>query len=92
MRLLLDECVDERFRHVFDGHDCETARYARMAGLKNGALLAAAESAGFDVLITADQHIPDQQSFQGRKLALLVLVARRRLRSRFLCVASGWTG
>jgi hypothetical protein len=26
MRLLLGECVDERFRHVFDGHDCETAR------------------------------------------------------------------
>jgi hypothetical protein len=53
-----------------------------MAGLKNGSLLAAAESAGFDVLITADQHIPDQQRFQGRKLALLVLVARRRLRWR----------
>jgi hypothetical protein len=53
-----------------------------MAGLKNGALLAAAESAGFDVLITANQHIPDQQSFQGRKLALLVLVGRRRLRWR----------
>ena len=43
MRLLLDECVDERLRHFFSAHDCQTARFANMAGLKNGELLAAAE-------------------------------------------------
>jgi hypothetical protein len=58
MRLLMDECVDERLRHSFPEHDCQTARYAKLAGLKNGELLSAAEAAGFDVLVTVDQSIP----------------------------------
>jgi hypothetical protein len=58
MRLLLDECVDERLRFLFPGHDCQTARFANLAGLKNGHLLEAAEAAGFDILITVDQNIP----------------------------------
>jgi hypothetical protein len=41
--------------------------------LKNGRLLEAAEEAGFDVLITADQNIPDQQNLSGRKIALVIL-------------------
>lgn len=36
MRLLIDECIDERLRHEFPGHDCETARYAGFAGLLTG--------------------------------------------------------
>ncbi|MGA3016284.1 MAG: DUF5615 family PIN-like protein [Bryobacteraceae bacterium] len=67
MRLLLDECVDERLRLSFSGHDCQTVRFAGLAGLKNGRLLDAAESAGFDVLITVDQNIPDQQNLSGRR-------------------------
>jgi hypothetical protein len=49
MRILIDECIDERFRNALPGHDCQTARYAKLAGLKNGDLLTAAESAKFDV-------------------------------------------
>ena len=41
--------------------------------LKNGELLNAAESAGFDVLLTCDQNIRHQQDLVGRKLALVVL-------------------
>lgn len=75
MRLLLDECVDQRLRQHFPGHECQTAAYAHLAGLKNGALLAAAEAAGFTVLITTDQHIPDQQDLTGRDLAIVILRA-----------------
>ena len=75
MRLLIDECVDERLRHSFPGHDCQTARYAKLAGLKNGEMLSAAEAAGFDVLVTVDQSVPDQQNLEGRKIALLILSA-----------------
>jgi predicted nuclease of predicted toxin-antitoxin system len=75
MRLLIDECVDERLRLLFPGHDCQTARFANLAGLKNGRLLEAAESAGFDVLITVDQSIPDQQNMTGRGISLLILCA-----------------
>jgi len=75
MKLLLDECVDERLRLLLSAHDCQTARFAKVAGLKNGALLEAAESAGFDVLMTVDQNIPDQQNLSGRRLAILIFCA-----------------
>ena len=73
MWLLIDECVDERLRLLFPGYDCQTARFANLAGLKNGRLLEAAEAAGFDVLITVDQNIPDQQNPAGRRISLLIL-------------------
>ena len=42
--------------------------------LENGALLAAAESGAFDILITCDQNVlPHQQNFANRKIALAVL-------------------
>ena len=41
--------------------------------LENGELLKKAETAGFDVLVTADQNIVYQQNLTGRKLALVVL-------------------
>jgi hypothetical protein len=46
MRLPIDECIDDRLRLLFPGHEVETARYANLAGLKNGRLLGAAEEAG----------------------------------------------
>jgi hypothetical protein len=62
MRLLFDECIDERLRLPFPRHDCQTARFADLAGLTNGLLLEAAEAAGFDVPITVDRNIPDRQN------------------------------
>ena len=73
MRLLIDECVDERLRLLFPDHECQTARFANLAGLKNGRLLEAAEAAGFDILITVDQNIPDQQNLAGRRISLVIL-------------------
>jgi hypothetical protein len=76
MKLLIDECVDERLRLLFPGHECQTARCANLAGLKNGRLLESAEAAGFDVLITVDQNIPDQQNLTQRSIALVILCGR----------------
>jgi predicted nuclease of predicted toxin-antitoxin system len=75
MRLLIDECIDQRLRVLFPDHDCQTAAFARLAGLKNGRLLDAAEAAGFEVLITVDQNIPDQQNLAGRTISILILCA-----------------
>jgi predicted nuclease of predicted toxin-antitoxin system len=87
MRLLIDECVDERLRLLFPGHDCQTARFANLAGLKNGRLLDAAEAAGVDVLITVDQNIPDQQDLAGRRISLVILCGpTNRLRDLKLLV------
>ena len=75
MRLLLDECIDERLRFLLPGYDCQTASFAKLAGLKNGRLLEAAEAGGFDVLITVDQSIPDQQNLTKRRMSLAILCA-----------------
>ena len=92
MRLLIDECVDERLRFLFPGHDCQTARFANLAGLKNGELLKAAEFAGFDVLITVDQNIPDQQDLSSQRIALLILCGpTNRLRDLQLLVPAAET-
>lgn len=76
MRILIDECVDERFRNALRGHDCQTARYAGLSGLRNGELLNAAEAAGFEVFLTVDQGIEYQQNLISRKLAILILRAK----------------
>ncbi|MFL6415753.1 MAG: hypothetical protein ACJ74Y_08805 [Bryobacteraceae bacterium] len=44
-------------------------------GLKNGALLAAAEPADLEIIITTDQEIPYQQNLASRKTAIVVLCA-----------------
>lgn len=75
MKVLLDECVDQKLRLLFAEHDCQTAAYAKLAGLKNGVLLAAAEAAGFEILITTDQGIPYQQNFDGRRISIVILCA-----------------
>jgi hypothetical protein len=76
MRILIDECIDERFRNSLPGHDCQTARYAGLAGLKNGELLMAAETARFDVFLTADQGIEYQQNLVARKIAIIIFRAK----------------
>ena len=72
MRVLLDECIDERFRNYLPGHDCQSARYARLAGLKNGDLLTAAETAKFDVFLTVDQGVEYQQNLTGRSIGIII--------------------
>jgi len=42
MKLLLDECVVQDFRHEIVGHDVRTVAYMRWDAIKNGELLALA--------------------------------------------------
>jgi hypothetical protein len=67
MRILIDECIDERFRNSLPDYDCQTTRYAGLAGLKNGELLTAAETAKFDVFLTVDQVYRIPAKFSGSK-------------------------
>lgn len=47
-------------------------------GLANGALLKAAEEAGFEVFLTTDRRIRYQQNLDGRKVAIVVLTGTTR--------------
>ena len=73
MRILLDECLPLDLRHSFPGHDAQTAQWAGWKGTKNGELLRAAETAGYEVLLTVDQGIPHQQPPAGRKLSIILV-------------------
>ena len=74
MKLLLDECIDRRLAGELFGHEVQTVPQSQMAGLKNGRLLAAAESQ-FDVFVTVDRNLSFQQSLPKFKIAVLVLRA-----------------
>src|SRR5260370_20051601 len=76
MRALLNECVSEGLRNYLAGHECQTARYAGFAGLENGQLLTAAESAKFDVLLTADRGFEYQQNLGHRKITVIIFSAK----------------
>ena len=80
MRILLDENLPHRLRLLLLGHDSRTAAYQGWSGLSNGALLKAADEAGFDAVITADQGIRYQQNRTNYRLALIVLSTNKEAR------------
>ena len=75
MRVLLDEDIPIRLRLYFQSEvEVETVEYRGWKGLKNGALLRAAQEY-FDVLVTMDNHLPDQQPLQQFDIAVAILCA-----------------
>jgi len=72
MRVLIETNVSMSDSGTLCQHDCQTARYAGLAGLKNGDLLTAAESAKFDVFLTVDQGIEYQQNLTDRNIAIII--------------------
>jgi hypothetical protein len=71
LKILMDENVPHSLRHHIP--NAVTAVFAGFAGLENGRLLDAAELAGFDVPITGDKTLHQEQSLKGRKIALISL-------------------
>ena len=74
MKLLLDECIDQRLAKDLGGHDVRTVPQMGWAGIKNGALLTLAERE-FDVFITVDRNLSFQQNLPKFNIAVLVLHA-----------------
>jgi predicted nuclease of predicted toxin-antitoxin system len=75
VRILLDECVDQRFRRDLVGHEVITVQEAGWAGKKNGELLALAVKT-YRVFITVDRNLYFQQNLSNFNIAVLVLEAR----------------
>ncbi|HEV7902697.1 MAG TPA: DUF5615 family PIN-like protein [Pyrinomonadaceae bacterium] len=72
MNILLDECTPRVVKKRLPKLNIQTVQEMGWSGLKNGALLAAAEGQ-FDVFVTTDKNLRYQQNLQGRKLAVLLL-------------------
>jgi hypothetical protein len=73
MRVLLDECVPQRFSRLIVGHAVRTVPQEGWSGKKNGELLALVISAGFDVMVTVDQNIRYQQNLRAAGMAVVVM-------------------
>jgi predicted nuclease of predicted toxin-antitoxin system len=74
MRILLDECLPSRLRQYLPDHEIVTVPKAGWAGIKNGQLLRLiAESRRFDVFLTVDKNLPQQQNISGLPFAVVVL-------------------
>lgn len=86
MKLILDEMLPERLTDYFiaDHHECVGTKSAGLQGLANGVLLTAAESLGFDVLVTVDKNIQYQINLTGRKIAVVIIRAYRNKLSSVL--------
>ena len=73
MRILFDQGTLVPLRRALPGHAVATVHELGWSTLPDGPLLAAAEDAGYAVLVTTDQQLKHQQHFPGRRLAILVL-------------------
>lgn len=73
MLVLFDHGTPKGLAPALPGHEVHTARSKGWNTLSNGALLSAAEEAGFDVLLTTDRRIRYQQNLRARRIALVVL-------------------
>jgi hypothetical protein len=73
MLVLFDHVTPRGVARSLTGHTVTKARDRGWDRLTNGDLLAEAERAGFDVLLTADKNMLYQQNLTGRRIALVVL-------------------
>ncbi|MBR8833826.1 MAG: DUF5615 family PIN-like protein [Stigonema ocellatum SAG 48.90 = DSM 106950] len=74
MRVLLDECLPKKLKRELPGYTVMTVSQLGWAGQKNGALLRLAQTE-FDVFVTIDQNLTNQQNLSQIDLAIIVLSA-----------------
>ena len=74
MKVLFDQGTPAPLRRALDGHSVETAYERGWSSLQNGELVAAAETAQFEVLITTDKNLKYQQNLATRTLSIVVLL------------------
>ena len=76
MRVLLDENLPHQLRKLFENNiEVVTVSYRGWQGKENGGLLRVAENE-FDVFMTMDQGIPNQQNLSEVKIGIIVLEAK----------------
>jgi predicted nuclease of predicted toxin-antitoxin system len=74
LKILLDECVDRRFRSSLPGYEVSTVQEMGWAGTKNGELIKKAQVV-FQAFITVDRNLYFQQNLAGIALSVVVLQA-----------------
>lgn len=75
MRILFDQGTPAPLRQHLGDHTVDTVAERRWSELSNGDLIARAEDAGYDIVVTTDQNMRYQQNLTGRRLAIVVLLS-----------------
>lgn len=76
MRILLDENLPTKVKYDFgQDHEVKTVKDMGWLGKKNGELLGLATLNGFDVFITLDKNLRNQQNLNKFDLKFILLLA-----------------
>ena len=74
MKILFDQGTPKPLKNYLYPHAISTAFQMGWGTQENGDLIAAAEAAGFDAIITTDKNLKYQQNLTNRKIAIIVLM------------------
>jgi hypothetical protein len=75
LKVLFDEDVPRKLERSLPRHEIQTVVSMQWGGIKNGALLKLIEREGFDVFLTGDKNMGNQQRPEGLPFAALVMSA-----------------
>jgi predicted nuclease of predicted toxin-antitoxin system len=74
-KIFFDEDVPHKLVRFLPQYDIQTVVTMQWGGIKNGALLQLIEQHLFDVFLTGDKNMPNQQQLAGRPFAVLIMSA-----------------
>ncbi|MEX2578891.1 MAG: hypothetical protein WD342_07520 [Verrucomicrobiales bacterium] len=74
MKILFDQGTPLPLRTFLPEGSVTTAAQRGWSDLANGDLIALAEGDGFDVLVTTDTNLKDQQNLSDRRIAIAVVL------------------
>ena len=75
MKVVFDEDVPRKLVRSLPQHEIHTVISMQWGGIKNGALLDLIEREGFDVFLTGDKNMANQQRLEGCPFAVLIMSA-----------------
>ena len=73
MKILLDECVTKRLKEHLKDFEVSTVTELGWSGIKNGRLMSLCVENNFDILLTIDKNLINQQNIIIHKLTVVVL-------------------
>jgi hypothetical protein len=72
---LFDEDVPQKLARLLPGHEIHTVVGMEWGGIKNGELLTLIERERFNVFLTGDKNMQNQQRLEERSFAVLIMSA-----------------
>ena len=75
MKILFDQGTPVPLRRALSEHSVDTAFERGWSAVENGELLSLAEQESYDLLLTTDQNLRDQQTLSLRRIAVIVLLS-----------------